>query len=304
MRLFISGGTGFVGVHLCRHFIAKGDHVIAAGTSDRHPAMGEANFTYISADTTVAGAWQERLKGVDAVINLTGKNIFKYWTADYKKQLVSSRIQTTRRLVEAMDEKHPPVFFSTSAIGYYGDRGEALLTEDSAAGDGFLASICIDWEKEAVKAKASGARVLIMRFGVILGPGGGALAKMIPAFKFFLGGPMASGSHWFPWVHIKDVAAAIDYLYAKQTLDGIFNFCSPNPVRNREFAKTLGRVLKRPAFMRVPALAVKLTMGEMGGALLSSQRGVPERLTNSGFQFQYPKLEQALSQIINKPAGP
>lgn len=303
MKVFIAGGSGFVGVHLCNHFIAKGHQVIATGTSGDHPARDEENFTYVSADTTAAGSWQRQLQGADVVINLTGKNIFKYWTEDYKKQLVSSRIQTTRRLVEALDEKHPPVFFSTSAIGYYGDRGQEVLTEESGPGNDFLATICIDWEREALKAQKKGCRVVIMRFGVILGSSGGALAKMIPAFKFFLGGPLASGRHWFPWIHIEDLAAAIDYLYQQRNLDGIFNFCAPNPVTNKAFAQTLGRVLNRPAFMNVPGLAVKLLMGEMGGALMSSQRGVPERLTKSGFQFQYSKLEPALSQIIAERAG-
>jgi hypothetical protein len=201
-------------------------------------------------------------------------------------------------LVEGLDESRSTVLFNASAIGYYGDRGEVLLKEDSSAGNDFLASVCVNWEKEAMKADEKGARVVIMRFGVILGKGGGALAKMIPAYKFFAGGPMASGEQWFPWLHIEDLMAAVGFIYENNAMDGPFNFCSPHAVRNKEFAKTLGRVLKRPSFLKAPAFAIKLIMGEMGGALLGSQRGVPDRLQKAGFQFQYPELERALSDIV------
>jgi len=296
MNILITGGSGFVGGHLSRYFTARGARVIATGTSPHHPLQGNENFEYVSADTTRQGAWQTRVADADVVINLAGKNIFKYWTESYKKQMIESRIQTTRRLVEAMTAHQPAVFLSTSAIGYYGDRGEEVLTEDSSPGNDFLARICVDWEHEAFKADG---RVVIMRFGVILGKGGGALSKMIPAYKYFVGGPMASGRQWFPWMHIEDLTAAVDFICRHDDLKGVFNFCSPRPVRNKEFAATLGHVLKRPAVMRVPSLAIKLFMGEMGGALMSSQKGVPERLNGTGFQFKYPDLEKALSSIID-----
>jgi uncharacterized protein (TIGR01777 family) len=298
MKLLITGGSGFVGVNLSKYYTRKGDQVVAVGTSAGHPLGGEENFEYISADTTHEGAWQDRVKAADVVINLTGRNIFKYWTESYKNQIYESRILTTRRLVEALDESRPAVLFNTSAIGYYGDRGDTLLQEDANAGSDFLASVCVDWEKEALKAKEKGTRIVIMRFGVILGKGGGALAKMIPAFRFFAGGPMASGEQWFPWLHIEDLMAAIEFIYKNSEMEGPFNFCSPKTVRNREFAKTLGNVLKRPAFMKAPSFAIKMFMGEMGGALLSSQRGVPAGLQKAGFQFQYADLERALVDIV------
>jgi uncharacterized protein (TIGR01777 family) len=298
MKVLITGGSGFVGIHLSKYYLEKGDQVIAVGASAGHPLGGKDNFEYISADTTEEGAWQDRVKEVDAVINLTGRNIFKYWTRSYKDQIYQSRILTTRRLVEALDEGRPVVLFNTSAIGYYGDRGDTVLKEDAGAGNDFLASVCVDWENEALKAKEKGTRVIIMRFGVILGKGGGALAKMIPAFKFFAGGPMASGEQWFPWLHVEDLMAAIQFIYENHTMEGPFNFCSPKAVTNREFAKALGRVLKRPAFLPVPAFAIKLFMGEMGGALLSSQKGVPERLKSAGFRFQYADVAKALADII------
>jgi uncharacterized protein (TIGR01777 family) len=304
MKVFISGGSGFVGVHLSKYFIGKGHRVVASGTSARHPLAGRDNFEYVRADTTKEGAWQNRVKQVDAIINLAGRNIFKYWTRSYKKQIYDSRILTTRRLVEALDESRPAVFFNTSAIGYYGDRGEALLPEDTSAGDDFLARVCVDWEGEALAAGNKGARVVIMRFAVILGKDGGALAKMIPAYRFFMGGPLASGRQWFPWLHVEDLKAAIEFIYENKSMKGPFNFCSPHAVRNKEFARKLGHALNRPAFMKVPAFAVKLFMGEMGGALLSSQKGVPQRLEKFGFQFQYSNLEKALSNIIRYSVGP
>jgi uncharacterized protein (TIGR01777 family) len=298
MNILITGGSGFVGVYLSNYFIEKGDRVVATGTSARHPLAGKDNFEYISADTTKEGAWQNRVNNVDAVINLAGRNIFKYWTASYKKLIYESRVMTTRRLVEALDGGSV-VFFNTSAIGYYGNRGDAPLKEDASAGDDFLAKVCVDWENEALKASEKGARVVIMRFGVILGKGGGALSKMIPAYRFFMGGPLASGEQWFPWLHIEDLMAAIRFIYENNTMEGPFNFCSPQAVRNKEFAKTLGYVLKRPAVMKAPSFAINLFMGEMGGALMSSQKGVPDRLEKYGFQFQYPDLEKALSSIIH-----
>lgn len=297
MKVLITGGSGFVGSHLARYFTGKGAQVIATGTSAKHPFTGIENFEYLSADTTKEGAWQDRVNGVDTVINLAGRNIFKYWTASYKKQIYDSRILTTCRLVEAMNENRPQVFFSASAIGYYGDRGDEPLSEEAAAGNDFLATVCVDWEKEALNAAEKGIRVVIMRFGVILGHGG-ALAKMTPAFRMGVGGPMASGRQWFPWMHVEDLTAAIDFIRRHNSLNGVFNFCSPQQVRNRDFAKSLGHVLHRPAFVKVPGAAVRMFMGEMGGALLSSQKGVPQRLTESGFQFTYPELERALVNIV------
>ena len=298
MNVLITGGSGFVGIHLSKYYIEKGDRVIAVGTSAGHPLDGKDNFEYIAADTTEKGSWQDRIKDVHAVINLTGRNIFKYWTRSYKDQIYQSRILTTRRLVEAMDEGRPAVLFNTSAIGYYGDQGETALKEDAVAGNDFLAGVCVDWENEALKAKEKGVRTVIMRFGVVLGKDGGALAKMIPAFRLLAGGPMASGEQWFPWIHMEDLVAAIEFIFENKTMEGPFNFCSPHTVRNQEFAKTLGRVLKRPAFLKTPAFIIKLFMGEMGGALLSSQKGVPQRLENAGFRFRYADLEKALSDIV------
>ena len=298
MKIFISGGTGFVGANLARYFLAKGHNVIATGTSSAKTSISHENFRYISADTTEKGPWQDSLKDVDALINLAGRTIFNRWSERYKKQIYNSRILTTHNLVEALPDDKEVVLCSTSAVGYYGDRAEEILNEEAFPGNDFLAKVSIDWEKEAFLAEKKGARVAVMRFGVVLGKNGGALAKMIPAFKSFAGGPIGSGKQWFPWIHLEDLISAVMFIIENQDIKGPVNFCAPNPVRNRDFAKALGRILSRPSFMKVPSFMIRTLMGEMGTIVMSSQRVVPDRLLKNGFEFQYPDVEKALNNLI------
>jgi uncharacterized protein (TIGR01777 family) len=298
MKIFISGGTGFVGANLARYFLAKGHNVIATGTSSAKTSISHENFRYISADTTEKGPWQDSLKDVDALINLAGRTIFNRWSERYKKQIYNSRILTTHNLVEALPDDKEVVLCSTSAVGYYGDRAEEILNEEALPGDDFLATVSIDWEKEAFLAEKKGARVAVMRFGVVLGKNGGALAKMIPAFKSFAGGPIGSGKQWFSWIHLEDLISAVMFIIENQDIKGPVNFCAPNPVRNRDFAKALGRILGRPSFMKVPSFMIRTLMGEMGTTVMSSQRVVPDRLLKNGFEFQYPDVEKALNNLI------
>lgn len=299
MRIFISGGTGFVGVNLSGHLLEKGHHVTAAGTSNRHPLQGKDRFIFISSDTTEGGQWQGSLSNVDAVINLAGRNIFRYWTKKYKSLMYDSRIRTTRNIVDALPEKRKIILLSTSAAGYYGSRGEEQLEENAKPGDDYLSSLCQDWEKEAFRAEGKGARVAIMRFGVVLGKNGGALAKMLPAFRCFVGGPLGNGKQWFPWIHMADLVSAIDFLLEKQHVSGPVNFCAPTPVRQGDFAKGLGKALHRPSFFRVPAFVLRLFMGELGSSLLGSQRVVPGKLQEEGYMFHYKGLQEALQDIVN-----
>ena len=298
MKMFITGGSGFVGTNLSFYLLDRGHSIITVGTSSAHKLIRHENFRYISADTTRKGAWQDELNDVDGVINLAGRNIFKLWSANYKKQIYDSRILTTRNLVEAMPDNKEIIFCSTSAAGYYGNRTDEILKEDALPGDDFLAKVCIDWEKEAFQAEAKGIRVAVMRFGVVLGKNGGALAKMVPAFKLFLGGPLGSGMQWFPWIHMDDLISAIIFILENRDIKGPVNFCSPNPVRNRDFAKTLANVLNRPAFMKAPSFMIRLVMGELGESFMSSQRTVPDKLLKHDFEFQYPDIKSALSDIV------
>jgi uncharacterized protein (TIGR01777 family) len=299
MKILITGGTGFVGTHLSRAYLDEGWQVEATGTSSTHPLSGTDNFTFIKADTTEKGAWQDAAKEADAIVNLAGRNIFSLWTDNYKKQIYGSRILTTRNLVEALDGSREVTFLSASAVGYYGSRGDEQLKESAQPGEDFLAKLSGDWEAEALKARDKGARVALMRFGIVLGQGGGALAKMIPAFKFFVGGPLGSGRHWFPWIHIADLEAATRFLLQTPDAEGAFNFCAPEAVRYKTFTTILGQQLGRPSFMKTPAFVLKMLAGEMGAAMLSSQRAVPARLQEAGFSFQYPELSAALEEIVS-----
>jgi uncharacterized protein (TIGR01777 family) len=300
MKIFIVGGSGFVGDFLSRYLVERGHHVTATGTRLRHSFENSKRFVYLSADTTIAGPWQDRICEVDAIINLAGQNIFRYWTEASKRRIRDSRVLTTRNIVLAMGEKQGQILLNTSAVGYYGDRGDELLDESSSPGDDFLAGVSLDWEKAAVQAQVIGARVALLRFSVILGKDGGALAKMLPAFKFFAGGPMGSGMQWFSWMHIQDLAAAVEMILFNEDMQGPFNCCSPHPQRNRDFAKALGNALSRPAFMKTPGFAVKLIMGEMGNVILGGQRCVPQKLQQHGFEFQYPVLKNALENLLNE----
>jgi uncharacterized protein (TIGR01777 family) len=298
MKIFVSGGTGFVGTSLVRYLLDIGHSVIATGSSSAPESVDHENFLFISTDTTKKGPWQDSLNNIDALINLAGRTIFNRWSERYKKEIYNSRILTTRNLVEAMPDDKAVVLCSTSAVGYYGDRGEEILKEDAGPGNDFLATVSMDWEKEALLAERKGARVAIMRFGVVLGKNGGALLKMIPAFKSFAGGPVGSGDQWFPWIHMDDLISAMVHIIENQDMKGPVNFCAPNPVRNRDFAKALGKVLGRPSFMRTPSFMIRTLMGEMGTALLGSQRTVPDKLLKSGFEFQYPDVEKALGHLL------
>lgn len=299
MRIFISGGLGFVGMHLCRALLEEGHHLIVTGTRNDPGAISHDNFSYIKADTTQPGDWQQAITGADAAVNLAGRTIFKRWNKRYKEQLRDSRVLTTRHIVGAIPEGKPFVLCSTSAVGYYGNRGDDILTEQDTGKDDFLGQLSQDWEKEALAAENKGARVAIARFGIVLGRDGGALATMVPAFKLFLGGPLGNGRQWFPWIHVKDVVGAVQFILASPELSGIFNFSAPNPVRNRDLGAALGRALGRPSVMPAPAFMIRMAMGELGDVLLSSQRAMPHHLVAAGYEFQYSDLESALKDLCN-----
>ena len=298
MKIFITGGSGFVGTRLIHDLIDRGHHVIAVGTSSAHRNPPNQNFRYISADTTLKGPWQDALEDIDAIINLAGRNIFKPWSDTYKQQIYNSRILTTRNLVEALPHREGIILCSTSGAGYYGNRADESLTEDASSGSDFLANVCIDWEKEAFLAEKKGVRVAAMRFGVVLDKNGGALAKMIPAFKSFAGGPLGCGRQWFPWIHMADLISAINFILETNEIKGPVNFCAPNPIRNRDFVKFLGNVLKRPSFMKVPSFMIRLVVGEMGTLLTNSQKVIPHTLLRHGFKFCHPDIDAALEDIF------
>jgi len=297
VKVFITGGTGFIGTCLAKDFLKKGHSVTATGTRPRQTVIEHPEFFYVAADTSLPGAWQQSVEDADVVINLAGKSIFKRWSKSYKEQIRDSRILTTRHLVAVLPPDRPVVLFSASAVGYYGNRDEDLITENEPPAGDFLGQVSLDWEQEASAAANKGHRVVLMRFGVVFGKGGGAFKQMVAVFKRFTGGPIGDGRQWFPWIHIRDLAGAVQYILGKKHLDGPFNFCAPNPLRNREVAKAFGNVLKRPSGLRAPPFMLRLVLGEFADTLLASQRALPDRLLQDGFVFRFPRLDGALADL-------
>jgi hypothetical protein len=297
MKVFIVGGTGFVGVNLAKRLHARGDEVTVMGRSPERPRGLDAAVAVVSGDATVPGDWQAHLAGHDTVINLAGASIFTRWTAEAKVAIRDSRILTTRNLVDALSGAGGVTLVSTSAVGYYGFRADEELGEDAGPGNDFLARLCLDWENEALRARGRGVRVVIARFGIVLGPGGGVLGQMAPLFRAFLGGPVGSGRQWFSWIHVADLFGALLHLTGHPGSAGAYNFTAPGPVTNRGLARELGRVLHRPAFLPAPRFAVRLVLGEFGNVLLNGQRVLPRRLLDEGYRFTYPGLAAALDNL-------
>ena len=299
MKIAITGASGFVGTAVTRLLLNAGHVVTGLGTSTSHPLQSVAHFTWVSADTTLAGKWQASVSQADAVVNLAGRTIFKRWSRAYKAQIVDSRILTTRNIASAMDGEDK-ILISASAVGFYGSRGDQTLTERSTPGNDFLARLSVDWEEAALEAEKQGARVAIMRFGVVLGTGGGALAQMLPAFRMFVGGPLGSGRQWFSWIHMADLLAAIQFLLDRENARGPYNFCAPGAVRQKDFARSLGTALDRPAVVPAPSLALRLMMGEVAGVLLASQKVRPDRLIADGFAFRFADVDSALADLVSQ----
>lgn len=293
MHILITGGSGFIGRALSAALSARGDEVIILSRSPEKlaPAPG----------IRAVGSLKQVKGPVDAVINLAGAPIVEQrWTDARKAVLRSSRIDLTARLVDWMRQqpKPPEVLISGSAVGYYGSHGDEVLDETAEPVPGFAHELCRDWEQAALEAESLGVRVCLIRTGVVLGPGGGALAKMLPAFRLGLGGPIGNGRQWMSWIHLEDEVGAIIYLLDNPPLHGPFNLTAPEPVTNEVFSDTLGRMLHRPALMRVPSVMMHLLLGEASELLLEGQRVIPEYLYNAGYAFRHPGFEEALEQVL------
>jgi uncharacterized protein len=302
MRVAVTGATGMIGSALVAKLHERGDEVTAL-SRDAEQAQREL-------ETAASGWWPEpklarppldALRGRDAVVNLLGENLAQRWTKSAKEEIRDSRVLSTRNLVDALgalpEAERPRVLVSQSASGWYGQRGDERLDESAPAGDDFLAGIVRDWEAEARRATEHGVRVVTTRTGVVLSPSGGALAKMMPFFKAGVGGPVAGGKQYVPWVHLDDVAGAIAFALDTEAASGPLNVTAPEPVTNRELSKALGRVLRRPAVLPVPGLAVKALYGEMAVIVITGHRVVPARLTELGYAFAWPELEPALRSV-------
>ncbi len=298
MKILMTGGTGFVGRELTSRFIREGYEVLVVARSVKGSGETPNGVSYLQGDPTQRNPWQRAVPECDVIVNLAGASIFSRWSEEHKKLIRTSRILTTRNIVEAIPPGKKITLFSTSAVGYYGFHGDEELDEGSSPGDDFLARVAVEWEEEALKAKEKGTRVVITRFGIVLGEAGGALGQMIPVFKKYIGGPIGNGRQWFSWVHIRDLAEAFVFLIERPEISGPVNICSPHPVKNKDLAAALGKALHRPSFLPAPGFMVKLVLGEFGSVILEGQRVLPRKLLEHGFAFQYPDIDKTLQSII------
>jgi uncharacterized protein len=299
MKVFMTGGTGFVGTYLSRKLVNEGHEVAILTRNSRKASTDRPGLSYVVGDPTQEGPWMGAVPEHDWIINLAGASIFTRWTAGHKQEMYDSRVKTTRNLVIALaagDRRQ--LFCSTSAVGVYGPRGEETLTEDSPLDHDFLGELARDWEGEALKAQDLGIRTVVTRFGIVLGKDGGALEQMARTFKMFVGGRLGDGSQWFSWIHQEDHARAFLFIKDHPEVTGPVNLTAPYPVRNLELTAALGRVLGRPTFMTAPAFMVRLMMGEFGEVLLTGQKVLPKRLLDAGFEFQFPEIGQALQDLL------
>jgi uncharacterized protein (TIGR01777 family) len=293
MRITITGASGLLGTKLVERLRARGDEVT---TLSRNPSSAGAVAWQPEDEPAPAAA----LSGRDAVVHLAGENVAQRWSDDAKRRIRSSRELGTRHLVAGIEaaEPRPRVLVSSSAVGYYGPHGDEKLDEQTAAGDDFLAEICVIWEREARRAADLGVRVVTVRTGVVLDQGGGALAKMLPFFKLGVGGPVAGGDQYMPWIHVDDVIGLYLAALDGDAWEGPVNASAPEPVTNKTFSRALGRALHRPAFAPVPALAVRTLYGEMAEIVTKGQRVIPRRAQELGYAFEHPDLDEAIESAL------
>ncbi len=303
MKIFITGGTGFVGSSLTREFANQGHQITVLDRTVKGAKDFPLTVSFIEADSTVRGAWQEKAAEHDIFINLAGASIFSRWDQKTKKAIRDSRILTTSNLVEAIlhSKNNSTRLFSASAVGYYGFHEDEDLTEEAPPGDDFLASVARDWETAANQAKNLGAKVVICRFGIVLGRRGGALQQMLPIYKAYLGAPLGNGRQWFSWVHEQDLVNIFLFLISQKDVDGPFNCTAPQPVRNSEMTKEIGQALGVTTWpLGVPGFVMKIVLGEFGNVLLKGQKVIPGRLSKLNFNFRFPTMNEALADILKK----
>jgi uncharacterized protein (TIGR01777 family) len=310
MKIVIAGGTGFLGSPLAEMYAEEGHEVrvltrsLMPGDTRHDPGTGVPGVTRVGWKPDGAtGPWAPTLEGADGVVNLSGESLGeKRWTAQRKACFRDSRILATRSLVAAiLAARTPPgVFISGSAVGYYGDRNNQPLTEDDQPGNDFLSQICAAWEQEARNAERSGARVVLLRTGIVLERSGGALPEMMKPFRFFVGGPIGPGTQYVSWIHRLDWIEIVRWIVQTRSIAGPVNATAPHPVTNRHLARALGHAMHRPSLVPAPAFALKIVVGEMAHSLLTGQRVLPTRAQKSGYHFRYPEIEQAFRGIFGE----
>lgn len=303
MRVLIIGGTGTVGRRLVEHLFDHTHTAIVVSRQPYKPATLPAKITFARWDGRTAEGWGDLVEEADAVVNLAGAGLADArWTEERKRIIKESRTQPGQAVVEAIQAaaKKPKVLIQASAVGYYGPHKDGVITEAHGHGKDFLADVCQVWEASTEPVERLGVRRVIIRSGVVLDMRGGAFPRMLLPFRLFAGGPVSSGKQWLPWIHYLDEVSAIRFLIENEDASGSFNLTAPNPVTNGEFARVIGKTMKRPAFFPAPALALKLIFGEMATVLLEGQQVVPKRLQEMGFEFKYPTADEALEDLLGR----
>jgi uncharacterized protein len=304
VRVTVTGATGLIGSALVRRLDERGDEVTALSRDPRR-ASEALGVPAVAWDASAEPAPAEALRGRDGVVHLAGESVGRRWTDEAKRAIRDSRVVGTRHLVAGLRDAQPrpPVLACASAVGRYGPRGDEPIDESAPPGADFLARVCVEWEREAVAATELGMRVVLVRAGVVLAAEGGALARMLPPFRAGLGGPVAGGRHYMPWVHLDDVVGIYLAALDDGRWSGAVNATAPEPVTNRAFSRALGRALGRPAVAPVPGLALRLLFGEMAQVMLSGQRALPRRAQELGYRFAHPQLDEALRCALGRPAA-
>ncbi|MCC5641435.1 TIGR01777 family oxidoreductase [Nostoc sp. CHAB 5824] len=305
MKVAITGATGFVGSRLVQRLHAEGHNIVVLTRNTTFaqkvfPSEAFPNLEIVAYTPNTSGSWQSVIASCNGVVNLAGEPIGEgRWTPERKQEILNSRKLGTQKIVEAIANANPKpaVLINASAIGYYGTSETATFDETSLSGKDFLAQVCQAWEAEASKVKDAGVRLVILRFGIVLG-NGGALGKMIPPFKLFAGGPIGSGRQWFSWIHVDDLVNLILQALTKSEIGGVYNATAPNPVRMADLSQTLGKVMHRPSWLPVPAFAIEALLGDGAIVVLEGQQVLPKRTVETGFEYKYPNLQSAIKQIV------
>jgi uncharacterized protein len=301
VRVLVTGASGMVGSAVCDALLARRDEVVGLSRNPQRARETNPTVAWHAWNPALERPPAEALEGVDGVVNVIGEEINQRWTEEAKRRIRDSRVQATRNLVQAIStaDPRPSVLVSQSAVGYYGDRGDAIVDEDTPQGTTFDAEVCVDWEAEAREAESAGVRVVVTRSAPILDKRSGLLKQLVLPFKLGLGGPIAGGSQYLPWIHLDDEVRILLWALDDERVSGTINASAPEAVTNREFSHTLGRVLHRPAVLPVPKLAVAtLRGGELADTVAGGQRVVPGRALDLGFEFRHPKLEGALRSAL------
>lgn len=312
MRVIITGGTGLIGKEIANS-LAHDHHEVIVLSRNTNKTSGLApGIRVVAWDSRTSDGWAHLADGAGAIINLAGESISgesflpERWSAEKKKRILDSRVQAGQAVVEAIDRAKvkPQLLIQASAVGYYGSTGDAPVTEDSPAGDGFLADVCKQWEASTAAVEAMGVRRVILRIGLPLSMQGGVFTRLIFPFRLFAGGPLGSGQQYQPWIHMDDMVAIVQYLMENNQASGAFNISAPAPVTNAELAKAIGRVMKRPSFLPAPAIAFKLGFGEVAEIVLEGNKMIPKRLMDMGFKWAHPHVGEAVADLLGAQKAP